>query len=847
IYYDPGYLEDFDTSKKAIAALAYGGCKVEGVQTTFLRELYGNFVKTSPARVFGDYLRIMDSFKEESWVLRWIPARNIGEWVKMKKKNKGIEEGNLNALAKKFRITECDTGITVYAQGNLTIKINKNSYQLQEGVNGIVSLTPGEAIQIKGGAGLIYINDPKGSKTTYLFVKKGTSFQFLSFKEVKVMQGEVAFYGPIVIHTPIATIQPKGTSGVVKVKTNGEVKIQIVEGKVDVETPTDKKELFEGQETLIEKEGKIGLVQPIDQKEIIESFYQDILTSGKTTEESTRVSQDDEEKWRWSDPEGNDHYSIQKGRFYLKINPYQDIWYCNRGGAGLLTTDVPEGDNWSAEVKLHLIKREAATHAGLVIWNGKEKPPVYALYIGLYDTERIRIEGSYSKTCTGWSSTLKGIKENKGNFDEAYKSDTVYLKIEKEKYSYRFYYRPPDSKDWRMLGQIFTRDKFTRIGFIGKSWGGNSLEAIFTDFKLYTSRVPGVFPAGKAPAGTTPKNIIKLYPSADSHVFAYSYRNWNNANWGRWEIIGAGWQIPGGEKRAYLKFDLPKVSCKKATLKLYLYNIGGSNSVALGVYRVVEPWSEGTGTYHSGQVEKRAEEGEITWNNQPSFDPRPVAVFRPPEKVNRWVSVDITPLVKMWLSGNPNYGLMIKMVENPHPGLAESIYNFRSREYKDKTKWPFLEIETSRSEKTEVSSIIASVQGSVTLVEKQSKFDFAGRDEKLKGDGRPDTHFRLTLNAPGRSIKWLEIHSTKGRFSAWDTKPDNGMWLIVVAYDGIILNHSDGSFQVILPEGEKVFDLYLQDNGSIAAGYTSYRLTIGFSNGKECSFPVVTSLSYKTR
>jgi len=66
IYYDPGYLEDFDTTKKAMAALTYGGYKVEGIQTTFLRYLYGNFVKISPARVFGDYLRIMDSFKQES-------------------------------------------------------------------------------------------------------------------------------------------------------------------------------------------------------------------------------------------------------------------------------------------------------------------------------------------------------------------------------------------------------------------------------------------------------------------------------------------------------------------------------------------------------------------------------------------------------------------------------------------------------------------------------------------------------------------------------------------------------------------------------------------------------------
>ena len=31
-----------------------------------------------------------------------------------------------------------------------------------------------------------------------------------------------------------------------------------------------------------------------------------------------------------------------------------------------------------------------------------------------------------------------------------------------------------------------------------------------------------------------------IYPVADSHVYAYSYRNWNKANWGKYNVLGAG-------------------------------------------------------------------------------------------------------------------------------------------------------------------------------------------------------------------------------------------------------------------------------------------------------------------
>lgn len=187
-------------------------------------------------------------------------------------------------------------------------------------------------------------------------------------------------------------------------------------------------------------------------------------------------------------------------------------------------------------------------------------------------------------------------------------------------------------------------------------------------------------------------DIVRIEPNSDSHVYAYSYRNWNKSNWGKYENIGAGWNPTGGEKRAFLKFDLAGIdpnSVNKATLKLYHNHTGGGNAVDIGVYRVMSPWQEGSGTYHSGQTEKTASYGEISWDNQPSVDRYPVVYFNPGQGVNKWVEVDVTSLIKAWLTGVPNHGMAIKVVEN-YLGKSESQYGFRSREFEEIDKRPVL-------------------------------------------------------------------------------------------------------------------------------------------------------------
>lgn len=179
------------------------------------------------------------------------------------------------------------------------------------------------------------------------------------------------------------------------------------------------------------------------------------------------------------------------------------------------------------------------------------------------------------------------------------------------------------------------------------------------------------------------RTSLKVLSIADAYVYAYNYRNWNRSNRGKYHQLVAGWHPTGGESRIYIKFDLSKIHTSKfnnAILKLYHFQTSGSNSVNLGIYRVTSSWNEGNDTYHSGSVEKTAPPGDINWSHQPSIAQNPIATFNPGTGMLNWTKVDITPLVKQWISGMPNYGLVIKPVTPLSKNIGVSTYHFASRE-----------------------------------------------------------------------------------------------------------------------------------------------------------------------
>ena len=229
----------------------------------------------------------------------------------------------------------------------------------------------------------------------------------------------------------------------------------------------------------------------------------------------------------------------------------------------------------------------------------------------------------------------------------------------------------------------------------GLAWGVNfdsGVDSAYTDFG---SRATGLSVRCISDTSVNepgnPYNELSgvIYPTADSHVYAYTYLGWNEANWGIYNIISAGWNPIGGEKRAYLKFDvsgIEKEAFQKATLKLFHYHTGGGDNAELGVYTVRSAWNEGNGNYKPANV---AAQGEICWINQPQSDPDPVAYFNPGTKINDFVEVDITPLVNSWINGMENHGLAIKTGENYLNG-PESQYGFYSREHEEMDKRPQL-------------------------------------------------------------------------------------------------------------------------------------------------------------
>lgn len=201
----------------------------------------------------------------------------------------------------------------------------------------------------------------------------------------------------------------------------------------------------------------------------------------------------------------------------------------------------------------------------------------------------------------------------------------------------------------------------------------------------------------------TPKVIITddstVQLTADSYVYAYSYRNWNEANFGQSELLSVGWHSTGGEKRSYLKFDLPNISADdliSAQLKLFIKETVGNRSLNFGVHNVLESWEEGFGTFHSGQSEPIDSSGAIIWDYQPKFDDSVFAKFKLRKRRDKSIKVDITTLVKSWLINNSNYGLLLKPQGYLSGRVPTSIYEIYSKEYQDQSKHPIITLDIKK-------------------------------------------------------------------------------------------------------------------------------------------------------
>jgi hypothetical protein len=132
----------------------------------------------------------------------------------------------------------------------------------------------------------------------------------------------------------------------------------------------------------------------------------------------------------------------------------------------------------------------------------------------------------------------------------------------------------------------------------------------------------------------------------------------------------------GGREDVLIKFtrldDFMGFNVTSATLELYTYGSSGTPNNNNIIYRINGNWNEDT----------------VTWNNNPGYDTGLSAGFNVPT-VPGWLSVDVTGIVRSWLTGGfSHHGFYLLNSES-----SFGILFFRSGEYANSSQRPKLTID----------------------------------------------------------------------------------------------------------------------------------------------------------
>ncbi len=190
--------------------------------------------------------------------------------------------------------------------------------------------------------------------------------------------------------------------------------------------------------------------------------------------------------FEWSDPQGDSMHQITGSSVLMKAKGGHDIWDCGRRLAPMLTIEAPPRETWIAQVRFQMPQRVGSSHSGMVLWNGKEDKPVYALYFGPAGTNEVVVSGSYQDDCSGHSSDFAKIEGNTGAFKIKFEGTSGLLRVVKTGTTFRFSARLDGTDKWQDIGSILTtpKDGLTRVGMITKTWGSQPVEIIFSDFTI---------------------------------------------------------------------------------------------------------------------------------------------------------------------------------------------------------------------------------------------------------------------------------------------------------------------------------------------------------------------------
>ncbi len=212
--------------------------------------------------------------------------------------------------------------------------------------------------------------------------------------------------------------------------------------------------------------------------------------------------------------------------------------------------------------------------------------------------------------------------------------------------------------------------------------------------------------------------VVTLQPAQDAGVDTYLGNAGDSLN-----NYGAAQRLYVGDRdhihRALLRFDLSSIDSSavinSATLELYLDNYSGpGGSVAqISVHPVTRSWKEGTGDDDEtgdGATWPHATGAGDYWA-QPGgdYDPALGSQEDVPGTKNAWYSWDVTDMAAKWLEGQPNNGVLLKLVsENPSGNGMER--EFVSNNRSDPTRLPRLILDiTPGASKAAVDSARAEI------------------------------------------------------------------------------------------------------------------------------------------
>lgn len=127
----------------------------------------------------------------------------------------------------------------------------------------------------------------------------------------------------------------------------------------------------------------------------------------------------------------------------------------------------------------------------------------------------------------------------------------------------------------------------------------------------------------------------------------------------------------------------------------------------------------------------------------------------------------------------------------------------------------------------------------VYLVGRDIGRDFASATRSFTGDGIPDTWLRLNARnlgfyigrGGGYYLTALILRTRNPPFRQWDTLPNSSYPLLQVIHNGRRVNQANGSIAGFNPPRHEVVDLFIGDDGVLAARHTPLELIVQTLDG----------------